>query len=397
MLGPAPDYGELPLDLDLAVERAREMEDRLRIDGLAARLPDTQSAALRHRVRRLAAPRRHALEIRRPTRPSVAKTDPIGPATGGGGLRWTIGIAAPNDKMAARWGDWHFASALARALDRRGHVGRVRTLEHESDPATSASDVRLVIRGLVPWPRRGRSIHVLWIISHPETVEASECDAADLVLVASETFAAELRTRTATPVEVLLQATDPVRFRRLPPTGAPARVVVVAKTRDAQRPIVTDAIAAGLRPAIYGTGWHGLVDPELVVADYVANAGLASVYSSAGVVLNDHWPSMRQWDFVSNRLFDVLACGTPAISDPVPSIETLFGDAVGQYHDRSELAALVEQRLSDPEGARRKVDAARRAILTQHTFDHRVDALLRLAAARGLLPAPPDGASRPAR
>ena len=127
---------------------------------------------------------------------------------------------------------------------------------------------------------------MLWIISHPETVEAAECDEADLVLVASERFAAHLRTRTTTPVEVLLQATDPVRFRPVPPTGPAARrVVVVAKTRDVQRPIVTDAIAAGIRPAIYGTGWQGLVDPSLVVADYVANSGLA-----VGVLLGGSRP-----------------------------------------------------------------------------------------------------------
>ena len=141
MLGQAPDHGELPLDLDLAAERAREMEDRLRIDRLAASLPTTQSVSLRHRVRRVAAPLRHAVQLPRSARPAPAPGDPPAPASGGA-LRWTIGIAAPNDKMAARWGDWHFASAVARALERRGHVAGVRTLEHEMDrprrtPATS--------------------------------------------------------------------------------------------------------------------------------------------------------------------------------------------------------------------------------------------------------------------
>ena len=52
------------------------------------------------------------------------------------------------------------------------------------------------------------------------------------------------------------------------------------------RPVVSDALAAGLRPAIYGAGWDGLVAPELVVADHVDNEDLPVVYSSAGVVLN---------------------------------------------------------------------------------------------------------------
>ena len=97
------------------------------------------------------------------------------------------------------------------------------------------------------------------------------------------------------------------------------------------RPIVGDALAAGIRPAIYGGGWRGLVDPSLVVADHVDNDELPAVYRSAGVVLNDHWDTMRAWGFVSNRLFDVLACGTPVISDHLPEIEVLFGDAVPTY------------------------------------------------------------------
>ena len=92
---------------------------------------------------------------------------------------------------------------------------------------------------------------------------------------------------------------------------------------------------------------------------------------------------------MSNRLFDVLACGTPAISDPVSGIDDLFGNVVGQYHDRTELAALVEERLADPEEARRRVDPARQLILGHHTFDHRVDSLVRLTAAYGLVVARP--------
>jgi hypothetical protein len=217
---------------------------------------------------------------------------------------------------------------------------------------------------------------VVWVISHPELVTDAECDEADLVVVASELFAEHLRTRTTTPVEVLLQATDPHRFRPSAADVAAADdVVVVAKTRDARRAIVDDALAAGLCPRIYGTGWRDLVDPELIVADYVGNAQLAVVYASAAVVLNDHWPLMREWGFVSNRLFDVVACGAPVVSDPVAGIGAIFGDAVGQYHDVDELASLVATRRTEPDRARALVAEARREVLAHHTFDHRVDQL----------------------
>jgi spore maturation protein CgeB len=153
-------------------------------------------------------------------------------------------------------------------------------------------------------------------------------------------------------------------------------VTIVAKSRDVLRPIVADAVAAGLRPHIYGGGWSGLVDPELVVADHVDNDLLPTVYSSAGVVLTDHWGTMRAWGFVSNRLFDVLACGAPVISDPVEGLDELFDGAVLEYGTPAELRDLVDRVLADPAAARARSDRGRRIVVAKHTFDHRADQLL---------------------
>jgi spore maturation protein CgeB len=159
---------------------------------------------------------------------------------------------------------------------------------------------------------------------------------------------------------------------------------VVAKTRDVLRPVVSDALTVGLRPAIYGGGWRELVDPSLVVADYVPNEALPTVYSSAGVVLNDHWGPMRAWGFVSNRLFDVLACGTPVISDPVDGLAELFDGAVLEYRKPTELRAMVDEVLADPPAARARAARGRTAVLARHTLDHRARELtVALAAMSG--------------
>ena len=125
---------------------------------------------------------------------------------------------------------------------------------------------------------------------------------------------------------------------------------MVGKTRDVLRPIVADALAAGIRPAIYGGGWRNLVDPSLIVADHVPNEQVPVVYRSAGVVLNDHWHTMRAWGFVSNRIFDVLACGAPVISDHLPEIEDLLGDAVATYTTPAELSERSRGRAGRPGG-----------------------------------------------
>ncbi len=219
-------------------------------------------------------------------------------------------------------------------------------------------------------PTPGQAL-VLWIISHPELVDPASCEAADLVLVASDRFAARLRALVDTPVEVLHQATDHHRFTPAAGRGGRSGVVIVAKTRGERRPMVDNAIAAGLAPEIYGGGWASLVDPALVKADHVANADLPRVYAEAEVVLNDHWHWMREWGFVSNRLFDVMACGTPVVSDPIDGLEELFGTAIATAGGPRELRLAVDQIRNDPVSAAASAAQGRSMVLARHTFDHR--------------------------
>jgi Glycosyl transferases group 1 len=291
--------------------------------------------------------------------------------------RWAVTVAAPSAKVASRWGDWHLADALAASLRRRGQDVVLQTADRADDTAGRSCDIHLVLRGLHPVRPSAGQRQVLWVISHPEMITGEELAGADLVLAASPRFADHLRARTDTPVDVLLQATDHRRFRPRPPDPAHRHdVTIVAKSRDVLRPIVADAVAAGLRPHIYGGGWRGLVDPELVVADHVDNDLLPTVYSSAGVVLTDHWGTMRAWGFVSNRLFDVLACGAPVISDPVEGLDELFDGTVLEYGTPAELRDLVDRVLADPAAARARSDRGRRIVVAHHTFDHRADQLL---------------------
>jgi glycosyltransferase involved in cell wall biosynthesis len=299
--------------------------------------------------------------------------------------RWVITTAAPSRRVAERWGDWHLAEGLARALRQLGQHVVVQPQPDADSLASRSSDVHLVLHGLTSVRRTRGQRHIVWVISHPERFDIREADAADLVVVASEPFAAELRTRTATPVEVLLQATDPARFSPRPVDPRHRHpVTVVAKTRDVLRRSVADALDAGIAPAIYGAGWRQLVDPSLVVADHVDNEDLPVVYSSAGVVLNDHWDTMRAWGFISNRIFDVLACGTPVVSDDVVGLRELLHDTVPTYASSAELGEHVRAALADPATARARAADGRALVLADHTFTHRARQLLDLLARHDL-------------
>ncbi|MFP5362722.1 MAG: hypothetical protein ACLGI5_08330 [Thermoleophilia bacterium] len=127
-------------------------------------------------------------------------------------LTFCVTICAPQWAGAQAWGDLHFARAIQQELHRAGHPCAIEVVDTWPQARRERFDVVIHLRGLQPRAAARSQLGVLWSISHPDLVTPAECDASDLVLVASEPFAAELAPRTRTPVEVLEQATDPAVF-----------------------------------------------------------------------------------------------------------------------------------------------------------------------------------------
>ena len=296
-------------------------------------------------------------------------------------LRWAIKNPAPAGAGGQRWGDTHFAAALADAL--RGHGQEVVVDRRpEWDRTTGRhDDVVLVLRGLVRHEPSPEQVSLLWVISHPEDVTAEEAHGYDRVLAAGRSWAERRAGDWALRIEPLLQATDPARFH--PDAGTPGagdQVLFVGNSRRELRPVVRDALAAGLPLAVYGDLWSGLVPDEVVRSRSIPNDALAAAYGSAGVVLNDHHEPMRVDGFVSNRLFDAVASGARVITDPVDGLAELFGPSVQTYQTPEDLARLAT--LADPDAvfgdlALRRAAADR--VRTEHSFAARAARLIEVA------------------
>jgi glycosyltransferase involved in cell wall biosynthesis len=301
-------------------------------------------------------------------------------------LSFAIKIAAPETE-AQNWGDFHFAQSLAEALERTGHRARVDLREQWNGHELADEDVAIVLRGLIPYVPRPGQIAFLWAISHPDQIGFDEYDRYTRVFAASPSHAALLAHVVAPPVETLLQATDPTRFSPARRANAPA-VLFCGNSRGHDREIIEWAKAAGLKPALYGGGWAGRVPPAWVQAETIDNRALGPLYAGTSAVLNDHWPSMRAFGIISNRLFDVAAAGGRAVSDPVPGIATLFGDTVTEVEGPRALATAVDLIARTPEAAATREQRAR-SIAEEHSFDVRarrlVDASFRTL---GLIPPP---------
>ena len=136
------------------------------------------------------------------------------------------------------------------------------------------------------------------------------------------------------------------------PTGPHHELLFVANSRNIRRTIV-DALADTTHDlAIYGQKWTPeLVDPRFVRGEHVSSHELARYYSSADIVLNDHWQDMRAEGFISNRIYDALAAGAFVISDRIDEIEAEFDGAVPTFADPADLEALIERYLADPRSA----------------------------------------------
>jgi len=299
----------------------------------------------------------------------------------GDGARWCINVCAPNWWSARSWGDLHFARALQQELHRRGTPCAIHVMaDWERSRDATRFDVVLHLKGLSEYEPNPAQANVLWSISHPEKLTDAECERSDLVLVASERFAAELRERVTVPVGVLEQATDPAVFFPDTDPEHERELVFVGNSRKVMRRILADLLPTDRDLAVWGGDWDGLIDGRHVVGTYLPNEQVRRAYSSAGIVLNDHWDDMRDHGFASNRLYDAVACGALVLSDRLSGLEERFGGAVVTYGTPGELHDLVEHFLAHPEERAARAAAGRELVLAEHTFARRVDALLALTA-----------------
>ena len=295
------------------------------------------------------------------------------------GLRFALKVPIPKPEEKERWGDYHFALGIQRALEARGHTARIDLLPDWKGGLSISDDVVLVLRGLSQFEPTPRSLNLMWLISHPTEVAYSEYEKFDHVFVASQLFAKQLGDKLNVPVSQLLQCTDPTLFSPRPaPDSAVPRVLFVGNSRNQKRPIIRDCVEANIDVGVYGSMWERLIPERLWRGQHISNRDLAGYYSNAKVVLNDHWPDMARHGFISNRIFDAGACNATIVTDRVEGLDDLFGGLVHSYEGSSQLSPLVERLAADDAGRAERGATLGDLIRREHTFGHRVDAMLRV-------------------
>lgn len=322
----------------------------------------------------------HRAPVLRAALASVART-----------FRVAIKIAVPDPALRERWGDWHFAAGLKRALERCGCLVRIDCLPEWSRGISAGDDVNIVLRGLSRFAPIPGVVNLAWLISHPDAADDGEWEGFDHVFVASLSYADKLRARLGDRVSALLQCTDPAIFHpALAPVADLPDAVFIGNSRGVERPILRDAIDAGIDCAVIGDGWEGRVPSGRVLAPFIPNQDLFRYYGADCVVLADHWPDMVREGFLSNRLFDAGACGAAVISDAVAGIDEVFDGMVRTCRSADDLRTEVDALKRDPAQRRAQGAALRDRVLARHTFDIRAGAIMAVIRAR-LEPIPWNG------
>ncbi|WP_141455584.1 glycosyltransferase [Pseudoxanthomonas sp. z9] len=104
---------------------------------------------------------------------------------------------------------------------------------------------------------------------------------------------------------------------------------------------------------------------------------IGDVYRKYRVFLNVN--SIQDSDTMfSRRVFELLACGTPVVSTPSPGFAATFGpDVVWEVATEEEARHAIDTLLNDDKEFRRRSAAGIRAVMSRHTYRHRMEQVMR--------------------
>ena len=263
-----------------------------------------------------------------------------------------------------RWGDYYVAEGLKEEFEKRGYFVKIQMLCEWNDSTDAIADTVIVLRGLSYYKPKVQHYNIMWNISHSDLVSLNEYELYDYVFIASKYWTEQLKSILNVPVECMWQCTDPHKFYPEFNEKYKSELLFVGNSRRVYRKILKDLLPTKHKLFVYGADWEGLIDKKYVKGEHISNKELHQAYSSCDILLNDHWEDMREKGFISNRIFDGIACGACIISDPVAGLDELFPGRVFTYNTVDELNQLIEDILKKP----KEEDSC----ILGHTYEDRV-------------------------
>ncbi|RAP52861.1 MAG: hypothetical protein BZ138_02235 [Methanosphaera sp. rholeuAM270] len=283
-----------------------------------------------------------------------------------------IAIKTPVPKWEEihKWGDYYVAEGLSEEFKRKGYIVKIQMLSEWDDFSDSDVDIVIVLRGLSRYTPKVQHYNIMWNISHSDLVPLNEYESYDYVFIASKHWTQELAPRINVPVECMWQCTNSTKFYPEYNEKYKSELLFVGNSRKVYRKILKDLLPTKHNLSVYGADWEGIIDKKYIKGKHIPNKELHQAYSSCIILLNDHWEDMREKGFISNRIFDGIACGARILSDPVEGLDELFPGVVYTYHDKNELNDLIEEIIENPREVTCNIEG--------HTYEDRVNQFIEI-------------------
>ncbi len=295
--------------------------------------------------------------------------------------RFALRLQAPDAQKAPRWGEFNLAKGLAAAFNRRGYEAEIQPVDRWGD-AAMPGQVDLLLWG----QRRDYEMPVgrptaLWLLYNAGAMDTNALQKIRHVFVASAPQTKKLqRMFGADHVSLLLQAFDADLMSPDGETTSSGALFIANGLRKRVRRTVQLALEYGVEIDLYGLRWAGTEAERFLKSDYIENEDLARYYRGAGAVLNDHRFVMGHQGFVSNRIFDGLACGAPVVSDMVAGLPEDVEPWLHCYDADAEFPACVAAAFDETEDRRAERHEFARDLAGCHSLDARADEFIRMLA-----------------
>ena len=261
--------------------------------------------------------------------------------------------------------------------------------------AQTAPEVVLVLEGSeIPAPvvaglrRNADAAWVNWFCDgrRSPAVALPVAPAYDLLFVAGRSAAEALRQPGLPPVHYLPPGCDPSVHRPMRSRDQFRANVVFAGTATPHRErMLSELVEYGL--ALWGVGWRKTKLRDYCRGEVLSQADYVRAYAGASVAANvpccdDAGPDGEPG--CNRRLFELAAIGVPQVVEDRPDLHAHFreGSEILVARSTAELKSLVREALQDRPWAEQVAAGARQRALAEHTYMHRMRALLGAVLAR---------------
>jgi spore maturation protein CgeB len=201
------------------------------------------------------------------------------------------------------------------------------------------------------------------------------------VFAAGTDVAGKLADHLRRPIDVIPLAADPSIYRPLHSRDQYRANVVFAGAATARREtLLAGLVEFGL--ALWGPGWRKTSLRDYCRGEVPTTETYVRAYAGASVAINIHHLAgkngTRQESYVNQRVFELASIGVPQVVDCRGDLDHHFevGTHLLVFNTGDELKQLVRAALQDFAASEAIGRAARKAVLSGHTYMHRMKEIL---------------------